>query len=449
MRGSYTRRNFLAMGGGLSLAGLLSACGSPVATSLTGGQPATADVIFWHLFGGGDGENLGTMVEQVQKTTGHSVESTLLSWGNPYYTKLSLAASSQRPPDVAVTHLSRLPILAQAGLLTPYRETGLEQLGVTQDKFTPAAWEKATIDGETWALPLDTHPFVLYYNEAAAEKAGLLNPAGDNLIDISGADTFVEALTELKKATGGFGATMPTITDPSTVWRWFYTVYSGLAGPIVEDSGTRVSVDDAAMDEAFAFIQKLTTELQLMPASATPALANAQFSNGEAGFLFDGVWNLPLYAGLKLPDGSELKYNMVPIPALLGEEPVAYADSHALIIPAAGGRSAERAQYAAQFVQGLLDNSTIWTGGGHVPAWLPVQESAEFQELSPQKNYVDAAFNAVYDPNGWYTGAGSDFQNQMGGVVSTVLTGATKPAAGTSQIKSALKKLADTNAPVS
>lgn len=449
MRGAYTRRNFLAMGGGLSLAGLLSACGSPVVTSLTGGQPATADVIFWHLFGGGDGENLGTMVNQVQQATGHSVESTLLSWGNPYYTKLSLAASSQRPPDVAVTHLSRLPTLAQAGLLTPYSQTGLDALGVTQDKFTPAAWEKATIDGETWALPLDTHPFVLYYNVAAADEAGLLNPAGDNLVDIGGEDRFVEALTELKAVTGGYGATMPTITDPSTVWRWFYTVYSGLAGPIVEDSGTRVSVDDAAMDEAFAFLQKLTTELELMPASATPALANQQFSTGEAGFLFDGVWNLPLYSGIKLPDGKDLEFNMVPLPALLGPEAVAYADSHALIIPASSGRSAERAGFAEQFVQGLLEDSTVWTGGGHVPAWLPVQESAEFQDLSPQKNYVEAAFNAVYDPNGWYTGAGSDFQNQMGGVVSTVLTGGTGPTDGTRQIKSALKKLADTNAPVS
>ncbi|GAA3592054.1 extracellular solute-binding protein [Kineosporia mesophila] len=444
MRGSYTRRNFLAMGGGLSLAGLLSACGSPVVTSLTGGQPATADVIFWHLFGGGDGENMATMVDTVQKTTGHSVESTLLSWGNPYYTKLSLAASSNRPPDVALTHLSRLPTLAQAGLLTPWSDTGLGQLGVTQDKFTPAAWEKATIDGETWALPLDTHPFVLYYNEALAKQAGLLNDAGDNLVDISGQERFVEALTELKKASGKYGVTMPTITDPSTVWRWFYTVYSGLAGPIVSDSGTEVTVDDDAMNEAFAFIQSLTQELGLMGGSVTPDLAKQQFSNGDAGFLLDGVWNIALYRDVK-----DLKFNMVPIPALLGDKPVAYADSHALIIPKSSARSAEREGYAEQFIQGILGQSAVWAGGGHVPAWLPVQESAEFKALSPQKNYVDAAFNAVYDPAGWYTGAGSDFQNQMGGVISTVITGATKPPNGTSQIKRALRQFASTNAPVS
>src|ERR1700709_1835483 len=119
-----SRRQFLAAGGGLTLAGLLSACGSPVATSFTGAQPQTADVIYWHLFGGGDGANMATMVSDVQRSTGLSVESTLLSWGNPYYTKLSLAASSGRPPDVAISHLSRLPLLAQAGLLEPI-DTGL------------------------------------------------------------------------------------------------------------------------------------------------------------------------------------------------------------------------------------------------------------------------------------------------------------------------------------
>src|SRR4051812_41596540 len=83
-----SRRQFLAAGGGLGLAGLVSACGSPVATSLTGGQPATADVIFWNLFGGGDGANMATMVAKFQKASGRTVEATLLSWGNPYYTKL-------------------------------------------------------------------------------------------------------------------------------------------------------------------------------------------------------------------------------------------------------------------------------------------------------------------------------------------------------------------------
>ena len=63
------------------------------------------------------------------------------------------------------------------------------------------------------------------------------------------------------------------------------------------------------------------------------------------------------------------------------------------------------------------------------PAWLPVQDSKAFLTLKPQSNYVKAAFNAVYDPVAWYTGAGSDFQNSMGAVITNVLAGSTSPKA--------------------
>ena len=134
MASRLTRRGLLQVSGGLAVAGVAAGCGSPIVSSLTGSQPATADVIYWHLFGGGDGANMGTMVEDVQKSAGLSVEATLLSWGNPYYTKLALAASSGRPPDVAIAHLSRLPLLAQAGLLESLDEAGLTDAGVTEQE---------------------------------------------------------------------------------------------------------------------------------------------------------------------------------------------------------------------------------------------------------------------------------------------------------------------------
>ena len=199
---AISRRRFLAAGGGFGLAGLLAACSSPVVTSLTGGQPNTADVIYWHLFGGGDGTNMTKMVGAVQKSTHRSVEATLLSWGNPYYTKLALSASSGRPPDVAICHLSRLPLLAKAGLLEPVEDAGVGGAGITQDKFTPAAWSKATVNGKVYAVPLDTHPFVMFYNVDLAKKAGLLNAAGDGLRPLRGRDDFVNALKAMKSAGG-------------------------------------------------------------------------------------------------------------------------------------------------------------------------------------------------------------------------------------------------------
>jgi multiple sugar transport system substrate-binding protein len=437
------RRRFLGLGGGLALGAGLAACSSPLASGLAGAQPNTADVIFWNLFTGGDGANMVLMEQDFRKShPGVTVEATILGWGNPYYTKLALATASGTPPDVGISHLSRLPLLAASGLLTPIEQTGLPQMGVTSDRFTPAAWKKATVGGTVYAAPLDTHPFVLFYNVDLARKAGLLDAAGDSLKPMKGAADFTDAVKAMKDASGHYGAVMSITADPSTAWRYFSMVYSGLAGPMVTDSGTRISIDDEAMQEAFAFVQSLTKG-GLMPKVLNGSGANALFSTGKAGFLFDGEWQIPSYRLVK-----GLHFNVVPFPALLGPKPVAYADSHALVIPHNPRRSAARTRTAATFIKSLLDDSAVWAHGGHVPAWLPTQRSKAFLDQSPQRNYVQAAFNAQYDPEAWYTGAGSDFQNTVGATIIEALGGGISPKGATAAMRADLKRYTTARPPV-
>jgi multiple sugar transport system substrate-binding protein len=443
MSGALGRRRFLALGGGLALSGGLAACSSPLATGLSGAQPDTADVIYWNLFTGGDGANMALMEDAFRRShPGLSVEATILGWGNPYYTKLALATASGTPPDVGISHLSRLPLLAASGLLEPMQDAGVGELGITADKFTPAAWRKATVDGTVYAVPLDTHPFVLFYNADLAKKAGLLNAAGDDLKPIKGATAFLDALKAMKDAGAQYGAVMSTTADPATCWRYFSMIYSGIAGPLVTDAGTKIAVDDDAARSTFAFMQSLTAG-GLMPKSLTGSGVNALFSTGKAGFLFDGEWQIPTYRMVK-----GFHFNVVPFPALLGPKPVAYADSHSLVIPRSGKRSAARTAHAALFIKSLLDNSATWAHGGHVPAWLPTQRSKAFLDQSPQRNYVQAAFDAVYDPVAWYTGAGSDFQNTVGATVIEVIAGRLSPKSAVSQLRSDLKRYTTARPPV-
>jgi multiple sugar transport system substrate-binding protein len=390
-----------------------------------------------------------TMVGDFQKShRGVSVESTTWSWGNPYYTKLALATASGRTPDVAISHLSRLPLLARAGLLEPVAQEGATSAGITKDKFTPAAWSKATVDGVTYAVPLDTHPFVLFYNVDLAKKAGLLNDAGDNLKDIAGKDAFLAAMKAMKDASGQYGAVMSITADPSTCWRMFLMVYSGIAkDPLVTDQGTKLSADNDALVESMAFIQSLTKG-GLMPGNLAATGVNSLFGSGKAGFLFDGEWQIPTYRGVKLANGKPLNFNVVPFPRLLGDKAVAYADSHSLVIPKNSGRSATRTADAVAFIKSLLDDSQVWAAGGHVPAWLPVQKSKAFLKEKPQSNYIQAAFNAIYDPEAWYTGAGSDFQTATGSVVMSLLSGASSPTSAAASMRSTLKSFTTARPPV-
>ena len=75
------------------------------------------------------------------------------------------------------------------------------------------------MDGKVYAVPLDTHPFVLFYNVDLAKKAGLLECRGDSLTDITGSDDFLDAVKAMKEASGQYGAVMSITADPSTAWR--------------------------------------------------------------------------------------------------------------------------------------------------------------------------------------------------------------------------------------
>jgi multiple sugar transport system substrate-binding protein len=437
-----SRRGFLGLVGGVALGGAVAGCSSPLTAGLTGTNPNAGRLTYWNLFGGGDGANMVKMENAFQAANPKiPVESTTLAWGNPYYTKLSLAAASGKPPDVAIAHLTRLPLLARAGLCSDVVKAGVGDVGITKDKFTPAAWSKATVDGTTWAVPLDTHPFVLFYNTDLAKKAGLLGADG-KLKPITGQQDFIAALQAMKRATGTWGGVITINTDPATNWRWFATLYYQLGGQVVGDNGTTLLLDDEKAATVLKLMGQLTGKLGLMPNSVDPTGTSSLFASGKAGFLLDGEWQIPTY------QTAGTHFSVVPIPAIVSETQAAYADSHSLIIPSSTGRSAEQTRHAVQFIRSLLDNSLIWAGGGHVPAWLPVQKSKQFAALSPQANYVSAAYNAHYDPDAWYSGAGSDFQILMGSAIAGVQSGTTSTSAAISTMRSGLKRYTKTPPPV-
>ena len=43
---------------------------------------------------------------------------------------------------------------------------------------------------------------------------------------------------------------------------------------------------------------------------------------------------------------------------------------------------------ALTMIRTLLGQSLTWAEGGHIPAWLPVRDSAAYKKLKPQSNYA-------------------------------------------------------------
>jgi len=356
----------------------------------------------------------------VSQSDTFGVSQTVLAWGPPYYTKLSMASVGGRGPDVAVMHATRLPGYAPGGLLDPWDEEMLAEFGMDRSNFLDRVWEKGTVDGKVYSIALDTHPFIMMYNTDIAEQAGVLGPDGQ-LEEITSPDQFLEVARAMQAVTGEHGLSYGYLGDGAQMWRLFYTLFKQQGGEM-DLSGTQAVVDTDAAVTSLEYMQQLL-DGTVATASGDYATALSEFISGKSGLFFTGVWELPTAINAGIP------FNAMPIPTLFGT-PAAYADSHAFVLPhqLALDEAKRRASY--EFVSAILKGSLSWAEAGHIPAYQPVVQSEGYQELEPQRNYASAAEILNYDPPAWFTGSGSDFQNYFRDGVQNVLLAGDDAARG-------------------
>lgn len=443
MSSPVARRTFLR-GAAVATGGMaLSSCGTPIQAGLIGGEIAPGTVDYWDLFGGGDGVRMADMVEGFRQAQDvYGVQRTTLTWGNPYYTKLTLATLGDQPPDVAVSHLTRAQTLVAAGLLQPLPLEALERNGLAPENFTPEVWELCQIGGQTMVIPLDTHPFVLFYNTEICEQAGLLGDDG-LLVPINSEEELVAALQAAKEVTGNWGGVVSVDSDTATNFRIFYSLYKQLGGDILAEDGTEVVIDDAKAVQVLEFLGSLV-EQELMPGNVDYGGAVALFASGEAGFYMQGEWEIATFQTAEMP------FSMTMFPNIYGGEGgyAVQGDLHTLVVPFREDTTDERLDRSLTFIRSLLEQSMTWAQGGHVPAWLPVLTSEEYQNLEPQIYYAAAAESVALHPQAWYSGSGSTFETVVGSAVATVRSGRGTPEAAVEAMRAGLQDLADTPPPV-
>jgi multiple sugar transport system substrate-binding protein len=444
---ALTRRQLLRGVGGLALGGVaastLSSCGSAGALSgLSVAHRQAGSLDYWNLFGGGDGVRMEAMEAGFRKKyPSIGLTAVTLAWGNPYYTKLSLATLGRKPPDVAVSHLTRMKTLVAANLVEELTPAHLASVGITADKIAQRPWQAAQVDGKIYAVPLDTHPIVMFYNTKVCKKAGLLDSNG-KLAPMDSPQAFKSALQKAKKVTGQAGAVIAITNETATPWRVFQSLYSQLGGKMLADQGTKIVIDQDKAMKVLELMQSLSKQ-NLIPSRLDYQGSIAMFANGDAGFLFQGEWEITTFQTAKTP------FSMTLFPNVYGG-PNGYAvqaDSHTLLVPKQPVNDPTRFHHSLQFIRSMLDQSKTWAEGGHIPAWLPFRDSAAYKHMTPQSNYASAADSAVYDPPAWYSGSGSIFEIVVGSVIGGVVAGQITPASAIKQMRSKLGSLAHTAPP--
>lgn len=431
-----SRRQLLVGGasilGGAVLAGGLTGC----ATGSTAASGADR-LQFWHLLTGGDGAKMADLVRRADAATGVAAQQTVLAWGTPYYTKLAMASVGGRAPDLAIMHASRLEGYAPGGLLDTWDDDLLAEFGVRESDYPAAVWKKTFVDGKHYAVALDAHPFVQFYNTDILDKAGALGSDG-RIVDISSPDQLLEVGRAIKGVTKTHGISYGYLNDGANLWRMLYTLYRQQGATMVFTPGKRAEYEKDAAMAALDFMKEML-DGDIAANAADGGTALAEFVSKKSGIMFTGVWDTPSMKDAKLP------FDAQPIPTMYSE-PAAYADSHTFVLPHQNVVDEQKRRDAHEFVAAIVKRSLSWAQAGHIPAYNPVTDSAEYKKLLPQAHYAGAADIANYDPQAWFTGAGSDFQTAVGNALQGVLLGQTKPEAGWDQLMGVVnKKLSEPN----
>ncbi|WP_246171751.1 extracellular solute-binding protein [Microbacterium oryzae] len=410
-----TRRQLFAGAAALAGTALLAGCTPP------GSARTPQELQFWHLLSGGDGVTMSGLLDTVNAAqSDYRVRPTVLAWGSPYYTKLAMAATGGRAPEVAIMHATRVAGYAPGGLLDPWDVDRLAELGVDESTFPAPIWEKGHAGGELYSVALDAHPFVLMFNTDICDAAGVLDSDG-RLNPTKNPDEFLELTRAVAGSAEGHGLSYGYLGDGAQMWRLFYTLYTQHGLEMKLPEGGKSELDQDAAVESLALMQSLLDGEIAAPQNDYQS-AIAEFATGRSGMLLTGVWELRTMQAAGIP------FDATTIPTLFGTESV-YADSHSFVLPHQNDPDPTKRDLSYRFVADLLKGSFDWAEAGHIPAYLPVTQSPDYADLVPQAHYAEAAEHVAYDPPAWFTGSGSNFQGDFGASVQGALLSGGDPAA--------------------
>jgi multiple sugar transport system substrate-binding protein len=279
-----TRRHWQSLGAVALSAGLL--VGSW--TGAVAQEEATGDTSFslWQYEEPGIGDWWKSIISAYEDEYGGAVTIRNLPISD-YGPQLTVEIANDAAADLILIPAFQLPEVAATGALMPLDEW-LDSSGV-RDRVIAAGWDFTTIDGTTWAVPIQGRTLELLYNQCLFDEVGIETPP-------TTPEEFLEAARALKKVDGGnvtqFGASMVNVneTDPTYEMLLMWTIAHG--GTHFADADGNWTLTDQSVVDALDYMKLLYDE-ELIPRGVPESDQRALFATGISGMEIDGQWQFP------------------------------------------------------------------------------------------------------------------------------------------------------------
>lgn len=407
---------------------------------MTSVAQAEETVVWWDFLSGGDGVRMKQLIADFNAAHQGKIkiDATTLEWGLPFYSKVQTSAAVGEAPDIMTYHASRIPLGVKQGTLQEITADDWKTMGLAQSDYAPATWDAVTVEGKQYAVPLDTHPIVLYYNKDLLEKAGMLGEDGKPK-GMDSRENFTATLKALKES--GVKFPLGSVTaDGNFMFRTVYSLMGQQDGELMTDGEFLAGDNAGKLENALAVLQEWTKEGLQSTYTDYPATV-ALFTSGEAAMMINGVWEVPTMTDLQ-KKGKLFEWGAVELPVIF-DHPSTYADSHTFAIPANKGKdmSPEKRAAVLEVMSWISKNSLQWATAGHIPAYGPVTNSAEYKAMEPNATYSSLTANMIFDPKTPLAGIAGPVFDVMSSYFVPTLNGEMEPAKAVEEIKIGLEDL--------
>lgn len=365
---------------------LLVAAALLAVTALPAQAKKPREVKFWTLFTGGDGEFFDAMIDAYNASQSEVVLKNDTVKYTDYYTKLTTALAAKTAPDVVICHASQLVNYVPNNVFVPL-DSYIKKAGVNLSDYEGAPLAGCTFNGKIYALPLDVHPLIMYYNKT------LLKQAGIDKVPTTYAEVLAAAKTVQQKAgVIGIACDDTTATYKAYTFTRIYMSYLKQQGvTILNASNTKANFNNEAGIKAYQLLCDMVNKDGVTPRGLDYDSSVASFKLGKAAFHFNGVW-----ATGSFEEQPGLDFGAVQFPAAFGAN-ASWTDSHTFAVPVQRKLDQQKVVDVVKFVDWMTGHGEMWAKAGHIPTRKSVVAKSEFQGLAHRKDYA-AAVKYVFTP---------------------------------------------------
>lgn len=152
---------------------------------------------YWAPFSGGDSRPMQFIVDKYNNSQNKVIVNFKVFLWADYYKNLKENINKKDTVDIAIVHGSKLPEFTEKGQLFPLKELA-KKAKIDFNEFTEDTKDMIKFNDDYYAIPIDTHLLITYFNKKLIKDANLLDEH-DNLKEPANEKELVEFFKKIKK----------------------------------------------------------------------------------------------------------------------------------------------------------------------------------------------------------------------------------------------------------